>query len=95
MPERGRLHQQERMSVPDDEVMPWMKTLRDNGFSDEEIDRMLTWLNAEYARVKLPEIVDTEVKKVLERMRQHDEGTLSRQEIEKLRDAIRKDLRPR
>jgi len=92
--EHSIIPQQERMTVPDDEVILWMKTLCDNDFSDEEIDRILIWLNADYARIKLPELVDAEVKKVLERMRQRDEGELSPQEIEKLRDAIRKDLRP-
>lgn len=94
MPEGERPVQRERMSVPDEEVVPWMKTLRENEFSDEEIDRILTWLNAEYARIKLPELVDGEVRKVLERMRQRDEGTLSPEEVEKLREEIRKELRP-
>lgn len=92
MPER--FLQREKMSIPDDEVLPWMKTLRENEFSDEEIDRILTWLNAEYAKIKIPELIEKEVGDVLERIRQRGEKQLSPEEIEKLREAIRKDLRP-
>ncbi len=39
-----------RISIPDDEVVGWMQTLREGGFNDEEIDKILSHLNSEYAR---------------------------------------------
>lgn len=42
----------EKIRIPDEEVQEWMKTLREGGFTDEEMDFMLMRLNKTYAQVK-------------------------------------------
>ena len=42
----------EHQSIPDEDVMGWMKTLRDGGFSDEEIDTILVYANKTYRQEK-------------------------------------------
>ncbi|HTL39293.1 MAG TPA: hypothetical protein VL306_00560 [Methylomirabilota bacterium] len=39
-----------RMNVPDEEVPSWLQTLQETGFSQEEIDKIMSNLNTEYAR---------------------------------------------
>ena len=40
------------ISIPDDSILEWMKTLREGGFDDKEIDSILLNLNNEYLKNK-------------------------------------------
>ena len=54
----------ERTGIPDEDVPSWIKTLRDGGFSDEEIDVMLSRLNVEYAKGAGINVVEKELERI-------------------------------
>ena len=53
--ESGPKRKNKGVEIPDDDMLGWMRMLREGGFSDAEIDRILSGLNAEYFRVKMTE----------------------------------------
>ena len=48
----NQLNPNEKVSIPDDSILEWMKTLREGGFDDKEIDSILLNLNNEYLKNK-------------------------------------------
>ncbi len=42
----------ERMRIPDDDMAGWIQSLREGGFSDQEMDDILSHLNKTYAKAK-------------------------------------------
>ena len=53
---------EDKMSIPDDDVIGWMQTLREEGLNDQEIDTFLKNLNKEYWERTL----DPKIKKSIE-----------------------------
>jgi len=82
-----------KASIPDDDLANWMQTLREGNFTDEEIDGILVHLNAEYAKVKKPEIIQKRMKEVEERVKQMYHGhTFSEEEKELLKKQIEREF---
>lgn len=52
------------VSIPDDDVPGWLETLREGGFSESEIDSIMSHLNETYAGVKMNEAVEKELRKM-------------------------------
>ncbi len=51
----------EKISIPDDDVINWMKTLRKEGFSKEEIDTIMSHANVTYRKKLRPNFVEEEL----------------------------------
>lgn len=47
----------EKFSIPDEDMPGWIKTLREGGFNQIEIDYILTGLNKTYFDMKKPEMI--------------------------------------
>ena len=45
----------EGVTIPDEDVRDWIRTLKENGFSKEEIKMLLNDTDPEYAEQNLPE----------------------------------------
>ena len=52
----------DKAQIPNNDMPGWIQTLREGGFTDEEIDRMLIRLNKEYAKQKGADVVEEELK---------------------------------
>lgn len=78
----------ERMRIPDEEAPAWMRTLREGGFNDDEIDMIMEHCNAAYFELKRPELVEKEVEKIKELFLKGYGKALSEEEIEYLRKGI-------
>lgn len=46
-----------KFSIPDEDMPGWIKTLREGGFNQIEIDYILTGLNKTYFDMKKPEMI--------------------------------------
>ena len=57
----------ERIRVPDEDAKGWIDTLHQNGFSDEEVDRVMGHLNATYAELRAKELADQDFNRILQR----------------------------
>ncbi len=57
----------EKVHIPDEDMIEWIKTLHEAGFSEEEMDSMLSHLNLSYAEKKgidTDVVVEEELKKI-------------------------------
>jgi hypothetical protein len=54
----------ERIRIPDDDAHNWIATLHEGGFSDDEIDHIMSHLNQTYAEHRGIDIVEEEVKRL-------------------------------
>lgn len=54
------------LSIPDDDMAGWIKTLREGNFSQDEIDAILSHLNKPYRDQKFPkeQRIEEELKKI-------------------------------
>ncbi len=75
-------------SIKDVDVSDWMQTLREGGFSDEEIDSVLTHSNKTYAGLKKGAYIEKEIQKMNEEIRQRRGIGFSPKEIENIRKGI-------
>lgn len=78
----------ERISVPDHDVPGWIQILREGGFTDQEIDSMLSNLNVTYREIKEGELVNKELGKMDEEIRNRRGTGLTEDEKELLRKGI-------
>lgn len=78
----------ERTKIPDRYVPSWMQTLREGGFSDEEIDVMLSRLNVEYAKGRGIDVVEKELERIENDLLKTHERTLTKEQREYLRKSI-------
>ena len=53
-----------KANVPDDDMPGWINALKEEGFSDEEIDYLFSYLNKTYRQIKGPEVVERELKTI-------------------------------
>ena len=74
--------------IPNEEIGPWMQTLRDGGFTDREIDMILSNLNAEYRKAKNPHFVEEELGRLKRHFFKEHHRILTAEEIEYLRKGI-------
>lgn len=54
----------QKITIPDDDMPGWIKTLHEGGFSSEQIDAILSHLNATYEGKKREEYVNKELSKM-------------------------------
>ncbi len=47
----------EKVRIPSEDMVNWINTLKESGFSETELDNMMSGLNFEYGRLKSPEDV--------------------------------------
>lgn len=78
----------ERVKIPDDDIPGWVQVLREGGFSNEEIDGMLSQLNIEYAKGAMADVVEEELKRVEQYLRDTHGRILTRKQREYLRENI-------
>jgi hypothetical protein len=54
--------------IPDDDLSNWIETLKDGGFTQEEIDIIVSGLNKAYAKRRRSELIDEEMRKTEEEL---------------------------
>jgi len=74
--------------VPNEEVGSWMQTLREGGFTDQEIDVFLSQMNADYRKAKNPHFIEQELSKIKKHFLKDHHRILTLQEIEHLKKSI-------
>lgn len=78
----------ERIKIPDDDMPGWINTLREGGFSDNEIDTILTNLNKTYANIKNNQYIEKELSKMNEEIEKRRGYSLTDEEKESLKKGI-------
>lgn len=78
--------------IPNEEIGPWMQTLRDGGFTDKEIDMILSGLNVDYRKAKNPHFVEEELSKLKRYFLKEHHRILTTVEIEYLKKGIQSRL---
>lgn len=53
-----------KASIPDSDMSGWINTLRNGGFTEEEMNAILLFLNETYRKIKGPEIVEKKLKEI-------------------------------
>lgn len=81
------------MRVPDEDMPEWIKTLREGGFNDEEMDLVFTRLNRAYREAKYPdakkeEYIEKELEELKKYFLQKYSRVLTPTEIEYLKKGI-------
>lgn len=76
------------MRIPDEDAPAWMHTLREGGFSDDEIDMIMAHCNAAYFELKKPKIVEQEVEKIKELFLKEFGRALNEGEVEYVRKFV-------
>jgi len=79
-----------KASVPDDDMLGWIEALHTNGFSQKEIDDIMSHLNKEYRDQKYPveDRIAEELKKLEEDLLKNHGKILSNEQREYLRNGI-------
>ncbi|KKT42311.1 MAG: hypothetical protein UW30_C0001G0036 [Candidatus Giovannonibacteria bacterium GW2011_GWA2_44_13b] len=77
----------EKINIPDGDIPGWMKILREGGFSDKEIDAMLSRLNVAYAKGAKIDPMEEELKRIEEHLKAYGK-TLNDEEREYMRKSI-------
>ena len=54
----------EKLKIPDDDMNGWINTLMEGGFSQGEIDSILSNLNKTYDNLKKQELIEKEVSRI-------------------------------
>lgn len=78
--------------ISDEDVLGWIRTLRDGGFSDDEIDWILGNLNKNYRLFKDPDFIEKELKKIGEKVFKRHGKFLTNTEKNYLRKVIKSRL---
>ncbi len=78
----------ERVKISDKNIPDWMQTLRDGGFSDEEIDAMLSRLNVEYAKGGGIDVVEKELERIEKDLLKTHGHILTKEQRENMRKNI-------
>ncbi len=78
----------EKARISDEDVPSWMQTLREGGFSEEEIDLMFKSLNQKYAEQKLPGVFKESWHRVVQKIEGKRGFKMSEEEKEKLFDSF-------
>lgn len=78
----------ERIRIPDEEAPVWMQTLREGGFSDDEIDMIMAYCNAVYFELKKPKMVEQEVERIIKLFFREQGKVLNEEEVEYFRKGV-------
>lgn len=82
-----------RISIPDDDMIGWIETLRAGGFGAEEMDSILEHLNDQYFEVKNKKIIDESLREGVGSLEKTIGRKLTQEEIDKLRQLAKKHIR--
>lgn len=74
--------------IPDGDMPGWIKTLRDGGFSDKEIDDTLSRKNVEYAKGAGIDPVERELERIEKDMREKHNIVWDKEQREYMRKSI-------
>lgn len=77
-----------RIQIPDDDMVNWIKALHEGGFSTEETDSMMTRLNEKYFDAKGGEIIEKELKEIKKRWKEKYKRGMTRDQEEYFRKGI-------
>lgn len=78
----------EKVSIPDDDMVNWIKTLRTGGFSEEEIDSMMMRLNKSYFNLKGRQSIEGELEKIKKEWLEKNKQTMSSAQEEYFRKGL-------
>ncbi len=78
----------EKLTIPDEDVPGWMQTLREGGFTDTEIDSILSNLNSTYSHEKRKGYIEAELLKMGNEIYERRGTPLSEQEKKDLKEGI-------
>jgi hypothetical protein len=83
----------EKASIPDSDMEGWISTLREAGFSDKELDSILSRLNRTYAEQKgkphIEERIEEDLKEIDTKTKERRGHGLTEEEKEYFRHSIR------
>jgi len=82
----------EKMGIPDDDIAGWMESLREGGFSNEEIDSILEKTNLNYSKARHPNFIEDELEKIKTEFLKDHGKELTPEEIEYFRKGIKSRL---
>lgn len=74
--------------IPDEDLPGWIGTLKDGGFTQEEIDMIISGLNKKYLEERKPEMVERELVKIMKEFRKEKGTILTPEEIDYLKAGI-------
>jgi len=78
----------EKITVPDEEVVDWIRTLQEGGMSSEEIDLIMSNLNQTYAGKKQSGFIENEFMKIRDQLLEKHNRELSPEEEKEIRRGI-------
>ncbi len=82
-----------KASIPDEDVLGWMKVLREGGFTEQELDDFFSRMNDTYRKVKNVSFVENELKKIQQYLKERYGRVLNSKEIEYLKQGIEEKLK--
>ncbi|MEK7535752.1 MAG: hypothetical protein AAB590_01920 [Patescibacteria group bacterium] len=88
---KGNIKEQAR--IPDEDVVEWIRTLQEGGFSPQEIDIMMSNLNEEYLSQKFGKYINEEVLKAITMAEREHGRALDDEERKIFERAVRARLR--
>ena len=77
-----------KVRIPNEDMPGWIQSLREGGFTDQEIDMILSNLNVDYRKAKNPNFVEEELGKLMKYFREKYKKILNPKEIEHLKKGI-------
>jgi len=83
----------ERISIPSDDAYQWIVTLREQGFSEEEVESVMLYLNEEFLNQKLGEIIEERLNRMNETTRERTGEEMTREKREVMRKIITAQIR--
>ena len=84
----GRNEKIVKARIPDEDLPGWIGTLKDGGFTQEEIDMIISGLNKKYFEERKPEIIERELVKIMKEYREEKGAILTPEEIDYLKASI-------
>lgn len=88
MPKERRFEKIIKARIPDEDMPGWIETLRQGGFSDEEMDLILENLSPTYKKMRHPDFVEKGLEKLKEDLSQKIGRELTEEEIDYLKKGI-------
>lgn len=82
----------EKVSIPDEDMRGWMETLREGGFSEEEMSAMMVYLNQTYRNIQGPSMVEGEIQKIKDALVQERKYYMNQDQEKELRDFLYKKM---
>jgi hypothetical protein len=82
-----------KLSIPDDDLPNWMRVLREDGMTDDEINGIFCKTNKTWLEARLPELIERALEKINDTKKRQNGIGLIGKEREYFRKAIEKGLR--